>query len=162
MKSKILWFIILILSTGAIIDVVRYLKPGPTNKTIIRAAETFPASSAKEIILAYNAYGGIYPGIADIIHKEFFASTYPCKLCYLSFGTFGMKDEWKQFLDSLDYKIIQLHKDQVRKIYSPQNIPLPAILINDDVTTEVLVNAKEINGVHTLQQLKTLVASKFN
>ena len=161
-RKKIIWLIIiLILAVAGVMDAVRYLKSGKENKTKVEVYQSFPAPSAKEIILAYNAYGGIYPGIEDFFHKIIAPSTYPCNLCYISFGTFGMKDEWKHFLDSLNYKVIQLHKDEFRRNYLPADLPLPAILLSDGTYTELLVSAAEINKCKSLWQLENLVRSKF-
>ncbi len=113
------------------------------------------------MILVYNAWGGIYPGIADIIHKEFFPSSYPCNLCFISFGAFGMKDEWKRFLDSLNYQKTELHKDQFKRNYQPADLPLPAILLSTENKTEVLLSAAEINRFHTLTELIDAVRNKI-
>lgn len=90
--KKIIWLsvatIVLLL---ALADAVRYLKPDAEKKEIVQSAHTFPVSSANEIILVYNAWGGIYPGVVDFVHKEFFPKSYPCNLCYQTFGTLSMK-----------------------------------------------------------------------
>lgn len=161
-KKKIIWLSIAgILFIAAIFDAIRYLKPGAENKQKVQQESTFPITSAKEMILVYNAYGGIYPGIVDIIHKAFFPKSYPCNLCYLTFGTFRMRDEWKVFLDSLSYKKTGIHKDQFKKEYQPEDLPLPVILISDGSSTDLLVSAAEINKCKTLQQLKDLVRTKL-
>lgn len=149
------------LGIAGISDAIRYLKPAKDHRETVLPGKTFPISAAKKIILVYNALGGIYPGIADIIHKEFFPATYPCNLCFLSFGTFGMKDEWKHFLDSLSYQKIELHKDQFKRNYQPGDMPLPAILLNDESKTEVLLSAAEINKFQTLTELINAVRVKL-
>src|SRR5665213_710275 len=122
-KGKIIWLVIIIVLLAAgVADPIRYLKPSRVNKITIETQVTFPISSAKEIVLCYNAYGGIYPGIEDFFHKIIAPASYPCNLCYLSFGTFSMKKQWKSCLDSLGYKIVQLHKDQFKRKYIPSNM----------------------------------------
>lgn len=158
-KKRIIWLSVAgVLSIAAILDAIRYLKPHAENKQRVQSQNTFPVSSAKEMILVYNAYGGIYPGIEDVIHKELFPASYPCNLCYQTFGTFGMKEEWKQFLDSLPYKKKELHKDEFRRKYQPEDLPLPAILISDGKRVELLVCAQQINKQKSLQQIKELVS----
>ncbi len=71
-----------VLLIAAVIDGLRYLKPGMENKQKIHQQDYFSVSSAKEIIFVYNAYGGIYPGIVDFVNEEFFPKSYPCNLCY--------------------------------------------------------------------------------
>jgi len=148
----------IILLIAAILDAIRYLKPDAENKQKVQSQNTFPVSSANEIILVYNAYGGIYPGIEDVIHKEFFPATYPCNLCYQTFGTFGMKEEWKHFLDSLPYKRKELHKDEFKRNYQPRDLPLPAILLSDGKRVELLISAQQISKQKSLQHIKEIVS----
>lgn len=153
-RRKIIWLIVFCILIGAgVFDAIRYLKPEKQAKEMVLPEKTFPVPAAKKIILVYNAWGGIYPGIADLVHKEFFPASYPCNLCFISFGTFGMKDAWKQFLDSLPYERIELHKDQSKRNYQPEDMPLPAILLSDGSKTELLLSAAEIITFHTLQGL---------
>lgn len=146
---------------AAIIDAVRYLKPDVEYKMQVLPQNTFPVSSANEIILVYNAWGGIYPGIVDFVHKEFFPKSYPCNLCYQTFGTFGMKEEWKQFLDSLPLKKTELYKDNFQRKYKPENLQLPVIMISNGRNVQILTSAEEINQCTSLQQIKELVKSKL-
>ncbi len=150
----------ILLLAGAI-DAYRYLKPEPTQKQEIQPQNTFPVASGQELILVYNAYGGIYPGLVDFIHKEFFPASYPCNLCYQTFGTFSMKAEWRQFLDSLPLKITELHKDGFKRRYSPENVQLPVILVRDSTQVQLLVSAAEMNKVKSLPELTVLVKSKL-
>lgn len=161
-RSKIIWLVIIcLLVVAGVADGIRYLKPSHENKIKIETQTAFPISSAKEIILCYNAYGGIYPGIKDFFHKIIAPASYPCNLCYLTFGTFSMKKQWKSCLDSLGYKIVQLHKDQFKRKYIPSDMKLPAILISNGTHTEVLATAEEINACKSLQELEELVRGKI-
>ncbi|MEO6582722.1 MAG: hypothetical protein ABIO05_00265 [Ferruginibacter sp.] len=153
-KKKIIWLIVFCILIGAgVLDAIRYLKPEKQAKEMLLPEKTFPVAAAKKIILVYNAWGGIYPGIADIIHKEFFPASYPCNLCFISFGTFGMKDAWKNFLNGLPYERVELHKDQFKRNYQPENMPLPVILLSDDSKTGVLLSAAELNTLSKLEEL---------
>ncbi|MEP6585080.1 MAG: hypothetical protein ABJA90_12475 [Ginsengibacter sp.] len=158
-----MWLIVFCILIGVgVLDAIRYLRPAKQVKEMVLPEKTFPVATAKKIILLYNAWGGIYPGIADIIHKEFFPVSYPCNLCFISFGTFGMKDEWKQFLDRLPYNRIELHKDQFKRNYQPEDMLLPAILLSDGSKTEVLLSAVEINTFRTLQELMDATRDKLS
>ena len=157
-KKKSIWFVVAgILLALAVVDAIRYLKPNAGQKQQVLQQNSFPASAAKEIILVHNAWGGIYPGIADFVHKEFFPASYPCNLCYQTFGTFRMKKEWKQFLDSLPLKKTELHKDGYQQNYKPENLSLPVILVSNGKEVQILLSAKAINRTHTLEELKTAV-----
>lgn len=161
-KKKTFWLGVagIFLLAGAI-DAFRYLKPEPANKQEVQPQNTFPVASGQEIILVYNAYGGIYPGLVDFIHKEFFPASYPCNLCYQTFGTFSMKAEWRLFLDSLPLKITELHKDGFKRRYSPENLQLPVILVGGSTQVQILVSAAEMNKVKSLPELTLLVKSKL-
>lgn len=160
-KEKIWLGVAGVLIIAGAIDAFRYLKPEPAKKQEVQSPDSFPVASAQEMILVYNAYGGIYPGIVDFIHKEFFPASYPCNLCYQTFGTFSMKVEWRQFLDSLPLKITELHKDGFKRRYSPENMELPVILVSDSTQVQLLVSAAEMNKIKSLPLLTELVKAKL-
>ena len=47
------------------------------------------------LIFVYNADSGLFNTLTDIAHKTFAPETYSCNLCAITFGTFGMRTEWK-------------------------------------------------------------------
>lgn len=144
---------------AGIADAIRYLQPGNVNKIAVTQAR--PANRINELVFVYNANGGIYPGIADFIHKEIFPSSYPCNLCYQTFGTFGMKKEWKSYLDSLQHQKTFLHKDQYKRKYEPSGLQLPAILASNGKQTWILVSAAEINTARSLTEMIGLLNQKL-
>lgn len=161
-KKKIIGLSIAgLLAVAAIFDVIRYLKPGAENKMQIQRNGSFPISNATEMVLVYNAWGGIYPGLVDFIHKEVFPKTYPCNLCYQTFGTFSMKEEWRQYIDSLPLDIIELHKENFQRKYTPEDIELPVILIGNGKNVQVLFSAVELNQYNSLQKLITATQIKL-
>lgn len=132
-RKKLIWLsVVTVLLVPAILDAVRYLKPDEEQKQIIQPANTFAPKAATEIVLVYNAWSGIYPAVADFINKEFFPASYPCNLCYQTFGTFSMKEEWRLYLDSLPYKKTELHIDNFKRRYKPVNMELPVILLANE------------------------------
>jgi hypothetical protein len=161
--KKITWIVAgAAISIAALMDPIRYLQPDAAYKQKVLPKYSFPASNVKEIILVYNADSGIYPGIVDFIKKEIFPSTYPCNLCYVTFGTFSIKDNWKHFLDSLPYQKKELHKDRYKRNYLPEDLPLPAILLSNGTDVEVLVSAQGINQQHSVQQMEKLVLNELH
>lgn len=62
---------------AAAIDAIRYLRLDDKNKQNVQSQNTFPVSSAKQLILAYNVYGGIYSGIVDFVKKGDFSKVVP-------------------------------------------------------------------------------------
>ncbi len=150
-----------LLLVPALFDAIRYLKSDADRKQNVQAQNSFPVSSATEIILVYNAWGGIYPGLVDFINKEFFPASYPCNLCYQTFGTFSMKKEWKHYLEGLPYKKRELHKDNFQRMYKPENLALPVILIADGSNVQVLASAEELNQQRSLEALIEFVNYKL-
>ncbi len=150
-----------ILLVGGILDGIRYLQPNAENKPYVQPQISFPVSSAKEIILVYNAWGGIYPGVVDFVHKEVFPKTYPCNLCYQTFGTFSMKKEWLQYLNRLPFKTTELHKDDFQRRYLPVDLELPVILLANEKGVQVLLSANELNTYKSLDALQVAVSKKL-
>ena len=145
----------------AVPDAIRYMKPDVERKQDVQQQHTFPVSSATEIILVYNAWGGIYPGLVDFVHKGFFPKSYPCNLCYQTFGTFSMKKKWKHYLEGLPYKNRELHKDNFQRLYKPENFALPVILVTDGSNVQVVVSAEELNQQRSLEALIEFVNYKL-
>jgi hypothetical protein len=161
-KKKIIWLsVAALLLVPALFDAIRYLKSDADRKQLVQAQNSFTVSSATEIILVYNAWGGIYPGLVDFVHKEFFPKSYPCNLCYQTFGTFGMKKEWKHYLEGLPHKKRELHKDNFQRLYKPENLALPVILVTDGLNVQVLASAEELNKQRSLEALIEVVNFKL-
>ncbi len=85
-KKIIVSALAVLILVPAVLDAIRYLKPDTARKNQIQLQNTFPVSAATEIIFVYNACGGVYPGLIDFVHKEFFPETYSCNLCYQTFA----------------------------------------------------------------------------
>lgn len=158
-RRRLVWGVVAVLLAGAgIADAVRYLQPAEKEKTTVQPTVSF---TPKELTLVYNANGGIYPGIVDFAHKLLSPSIYPCHLCYLTYGTFTMKREWKDFLKTLPQKKTFLHRDGFKRQFEPDDLPLPVILATNGKETSILISAEEINQLKTLDELKRLVQSKL-
>ena len=91
-----------------------------------------------------------------------FPKTYPCNLCYQAFGTFGIKKEWRKFIDSLPFQKTELHKDDFKRKYKPDNLQLPVILLRNANEVQVLASAQEIDQYESLEGIKQLVLSKLD
>jgi len=69
--------------------------------------------------------------VADIGHKIFSPSTYPCDLCQLTHGVFKEREAWKSFIETLALPVVFLHRDEFIKsgLFSDT---LPAIFYRED------------------------------
>ena len=81
----------------------------------------------KSLIFVYNADSGIFNSISDSIHKIISPSTYQCNLCKITYGITNEKDEWKNYISSLPYRVIFLHKEEFKKQYPNVKERLPAV-----------------------------------
>lgn len=160
-KKVFVWVFFFIMLLVAMSDGIRYLRPDGKKEKIESLQNNIQQDSSAKIIFIYNAWGGIVPGTIDFLHKFFRPSTYPCHLCLLTHGPFGMKKQWKYFLDSLPLSKVYLDKDEGRKKYLPDNLSFPVILLSDSLRTCMLINADEIRNVHSLNSLMILVRNRL-
>lgn len=113
------------------------------------------------LIFAYNANSGLFNSLTDIAHKIFSPQTYACNLCALTHSNFGMRQEWKQFIESLDYSIEFLHADELKKKYDVEKISLPAVFLKENEMIKEWITAEEISSSKTLDELETLILEKI-
>lgn len=113
------------------------------------------------IIFAYNADSGLFNTLADMAHKTFAPETYSCNLCAITFGAFGMRSEWRQFLESLDIDMEFLHRNELQEQHRSITTELPAIFIKNTAGPEQLITAGEINACSSMAELKQLIVEKL-
>lgn len=115
----------------------------------------------QKIIFVYNAESGLLHTLSDYFRKIAMPSTYPCNLCAITYGNFGMKNEWKVFIDNLDVPVEFLHKDEFMKSYDINNASFPCgYLVENGSSPELFITSYEINKCKTLDDLKELVMDK--
>lgn len=107
-----------------------------------------------KLVFVYNADGGAFNLLTDIAHKIFSPQTYACRLCALTHSNFGMKRDWKAFLETLDADLEFLHADQFREKYALEKIELPAIFKTENNQLILTIGAAEINRCRSLDDLK--------
>lgn len=111
-----------------------------------------------KLVFVYNADSGLFNTMTDIAHKIFSPSTYNCQLCALTHSYFSAKDEWKDFLNTIDMPLVFLHKDEYLEQYKKQqDINFPAILMQEQDELVLLIDADALNQCNSLDELKTLI-----
>jgi hypothetical protein len=115
-------------------------------------------SDDNRLIFVYNAESGLVSALKDYVHKSVRPQTYQCNLCALTYGSLGMKNDWATFVDGLRVPVEFLHRDELRERYGIENVLLPALMKRDSEGIELLISAKEINALRTLDELKDLVS----
>jgi hypothetical protein len=113
------------------------------------------------LIFIYNANSGVFNVLADIAHKIFSPETYSCNLCALTHSNFGMRQEWKDFIESLENPIEFLHSDELKKEYAIEAISLPAIFKKEEEKLKVWIDSTALNSCKTLDELMQLITNKL-
>ncbi len=128
--------------------------------------------SEKKLIFVYNAEsGGAFTALKDTLHKTFRKSTYQCNLCAVTFGAFGMKRDWKNFVNDLDvsvefkkkdkFKFEFLHKDEFNQKYDIKDAKFPSAYLLDNTSLDLFITQDEMNDVKSIDELKELVNKKI-
>lgn len=108
-----------------------------------------------KLIFVYNADSGVFNLMTDIAHKIFSPQTYACNLCAITHSNFGMKKEWKEYLESLDEELEFLHADEFKEKYPLEKVELPAIFRAENAGGLILaVDARTINQCKSIGDLK--------
>ena len=113
--------------------------------------------SKPALVFVYNAESGLFNAVADMAHKAFSPQTYQCNLCALTYSTFGMRKNWKRFLETLARPLEFLHADELKNLYGLSGLRLPAIFNKEDERLELLIDADSINMCRTIEDLKRLI-----
>ncbi len=113
------------------------------------------------IVFVYNADSGLFNTLTDIAHKIFSPETYECHLCAITYGNFGIRQEWQGFLETLDAELEFLHRDELRQKYGIENAELPMIFRKADTGLHPWINAAEINACAGLEELQGLIRGKM-
>ena len=114
-----------------------------------------------KLIFVYNADSGFFSKLTDYAHKIISPQTYQCNLCAITYDNYGMKNEWKDFINSLPLRSEFLHKDEFKKQFPEVSDPsLPAVFVNENNKIKELITAKELNNQRTIEDLKVLVTKK--
>lgn len=111
------------------------------------------------LVFVYNADAGLFNALADAAHKILSPSTYRCHLCALTHNSFAMRRDWKEFLATLDPPPAFLHAGELRE-RGVAGVELPAVFAERGGRLEPLIAAAEINACRSLEDLKSLVASR--
>jgi hypothetical protein len=115
------------------------------------------------LIFVYNADSSPFAQTLDFLHKAFSPDTYACNLCRVTYGTFGAKTEWKEFINNLPYRTVFYHRDEFQNRYPHlAETPLPAIFQErKDRTVELFAAAKELNELHSIEALERLISARL-
>ena len=112
-----------------------------------------PLLNSDKLVFVYNADSGFFNLLSDMAHKIVSPDTYNCQLCMLTHGNLGMREQWKEYLESLDMELEFLHRDEFLKKYGQHVAALPALFIARKSEAELFMSEVEINRCETLDGL---------
>ena len=116
-----------------------------------------PDTTKGTLLFVYNADSGMLSTLKDITHKIVSPDTYECQLCNLTHGYFSMHGEWKAYLDESDRPTLFLHRDEAREQYGISDA-LPAVYLLTEEGVQQCLDAGQINGCDTLEDLRKLLS----
>ena len=113
------------------------------------------------LIFVYNAGSSFFSTANDVVRKVIAPNSQECSLCRITYGPLSMKDEWRNFLESLSQRKIFLHKDEFHRLYPKKTgTELPAIFTDEKGEINLFISAQEINLAKTIADLINLINNK--
>jgi len=113
------------------------------------------------LVFVYNADSGAINLVKDFWKKMVKPSSYECNLCMQTFGTFGVKKDWKKFIKSIEIETEFLHKDEFEEKYGVLDAKFPSAYLNEDGKLSLIISSDEMNSAKSLDEMETLVRSKI-
>lgn len=113
------------------------------------------------LIFVYNADVKLSSAAFDFLHKIISPSTYPCKLCEITYGTFSMVKEWKDFLATLPVPVKLLHRDEWQQLTGRNEDTFPAAFLQKDNSYSLWI-ATETMNTFELPELMQCIRSREN
>ena len=114
------------------------------------------------LVFVYNADSGIFNTLSDIAHKIFSPDTYSCNLCAITYGSFSIRTEWKEFLEALEADLEFLHRDELAEKYGITTVALPVVFRKSGDKLETWITADEINASSSIEDLKRLITGRLS
>lgn len=116
----------------------------------------------QKLLFVYNADSSLFNQVGDLIHKTISPKTYQCNLCGLTYSGISMKNDWKDFINSLPIKAKFLHKDEFFKQFPKMYYAtFPTAFLKQGGNMLELISTQEINQAKNLEDLKKLVLAKI-
>ncbi len=115
------------------------------------------------LVFVYNADSGLFNLLTDIAHKIFSPQTYDCNLCAVTHDKFGIKDEWRQYLKTLDAPVEFLHADEFKAKYRTGDTEkLPAIFRLENGQLNLAIDSNAINVCRNIDDLKRIINAQIS
>lgn len=119
------------------------------------------SESILELIFVYNAGSGLLKALTDYVYKEIKPKTYACNLCALTYGSVGMKREWRRFIHDLELPVEFLHRNEFLGRYHLDSFNFPAAFVKKGPDIILLISHTDINQCKSLEDLIELTRKKL-
>ena len=109
-----------------------------------------------QLLFVYNARSGKLNALFDSVHKIVSPSTYSCKLCTLTHGTFQERSLWKDFRENSGIEMLFFHRDEFLQKYGEvleAKFSYPAILKETEEALELFMTSEELNALSSEAEL---------
>lgn len=113
------------------------------------------------LVFVYNADSGLFNTVTDIAHKFLSPKTYVCNLCALTHDTFKVREDWVNFLKTLNADCEFLHRDEFHARYSQADVDLPAVFKKTPAGLEPCLAAETLRRCTSLDELKRILISRL-
>ena len=118
-------------------------------------------SATRRLLFVYNADTGLLERLQHIAWSQLRPSTYPCRLCKLTYGALGMRGEWRRFARTLPADPLFLHADELRARHPGLGaVELPALFEEQGGELRTLIPATEMQALANLGALIALVQAR--
>jgi hypothetical protein len=104
------------------------------------------STTMDSLVFIYNAESGLANALIDTGRRIFRPEVYPCALCMITYGPFGMKKDWDQFIHSL-------HKNELPPELRDSDISFPCLLKLHGNQHSVLIDSQTFNNLKDLALL---------
>ena len=114
------------------------------------------------LLFVYNANSGLFNSLTDYVHKIVSPETYSCNLCKITYGNFGKKKKWSNFINNLNEDVSFTYRELFIKDY-PEMISakLPAVFKVIGHEINIILSEIEINKCTNIDELIALVEKKI-
>lgn len=116
------------------------------------------------LVFVFNADSGAINSVKDFFHKMVKPSTYECNLCQVTFGNFGMKKDFAEYITTVEEQmpVEFLHKDEFEDLYPEAKDPkYPAAYYWNEEDVSIFISQEEMNSVGSVEELTDLIDERL-
>lgn len=117
--------------------------------------------SDPHLVFVYNADSGFIEALKDGVMKVLSPSTYPCRLCALTFGLATMRPRWRRFVEGLGVRVEFLHRDEFLERYGESEAGYPSAYVVRGEALETFIGSEEMDAAESLDDLMATVRERL-